>query len=299
MEEEGDVETVSPPDSWSSKDREVFSRLPNEAQEVIARRDREANNYLTQKSKEIAEYKRELEGYISHYQGFDQVLSQIRSDYGDSPDPQYLNNLIRGDKALQSRNMDTKVNAAWKVLESVGLHPEDLLSQDGPEGGYEYDDGLRDEVKTLREQNQQLQQSFQDQQAAATNREAQQFAFEQNEDGEYLRPFLHDPLLRDSLLQTMAPRIQMIQQANPSARLGDVYQKAYEEAIWTIPQIREQLVSTPQKQAKNNGIKAAKKKAAEAKKMSSSIKSSSSKSIPKQEPDSIRESLEQAWDDAS
>ncbi len=65
---EGDAQTpvaIQAPVSWSEQDKQVFAKLPPEAQGVIARRESERDRYLTRTSDELSRFKQEIGGIDS------------------------------------------------------------------------------------------------------------------------------------------------------------------------------------------------------------------------------------------
>jgi hypothetical protein len=49
---------IDPPVSWKAEDREVFAKLPPEAQQIVARREGERDRYVQQRTQQIAEESR-------------------------------------------------------------------------------------------------------------------------------------------------------------------------------------------------------------------------------------------------
>lgn len=64
------------PVSWSDEDKQVFAKLPPDAQNVIARRESERDRYLNRQSDELSRFKQEIGGIDSAMSDISHILRQ-------------------------------------------------------------------------------------------------------------------------------------------------------------------------------------------------------------------------------
>ena len=71
QEEDSEDEGLTPPDRWSSEDKEEFNALSAEAQKLVLKREKDVEKYLTQKSQQVAEARK-------YYESLETILQPRR-----------------------------------------------------------------------------------------------------------------------------------------------------------------------------------------------------------------------------
>lgn len=89
------VEPIEAPTSWAKDAKEVFARLPREAQEIIAKREADRERFVQQKSREAAGTRQAVESEARQalstiMQNQQQALEQFMPQLPQMPDPRLL-----------------------------------------------------------------------------------------------------------------------------------------------------------------------------------------------------------------
>lgn len=142
-EEAGDTgetpQSITPPESWTAEDKEVFATLPPVAQEAILKRESERESYLTQKSQELSDKGKTYEGVesaISHRRskwaasGMDdgqaiETAFQVAENAFQKPE-EFIGNLAQGRKIdlLELAIRDLPQDARAEIMQYAGQYRE-------------------------------------------------------------------------------------------------------------------------------------------------------------------------------
>jgi hypothetical protein len=231
---------LSPPSRWSSELKEKFANLPREAQEIMLEREKDGDKYLTQKSQEFAEHKKK-------YEALEQILNTnrhvIAKEGGDAAAA--VSRLLQ---ISDYANNDPVGFVKWFAAQR-SLNLDNLFSQEKQNSiDLEYADPI---VKTaLNEVNElKLRISKQEDERkqvvlSQIQREISDFREAKDEKGELLHPHF----------EKVRMDMQAIFTANPSTNL----KAAYEQAIWSNPTTRAEILAQMEKAQEAKKIEEAK-----------------------------------------
>jgi hypothetical protein len=260
------VEALEPPARWSAAEREVFTKLPPEAQRVVLERHKEMEADYTRKTMELAEQRKPLDEFTKLFEPAKQRLELA----GLTP-AQVTKQLL----AIQSFVETNPAEGLKWLAQNYKVDLSTLVPKDD-----EFMDpsvkALRDEVNQLKSQLQQREQAVQSQNAAEVTKTITDFSSSKNADGTPKYPHF------EALKGIMAPMVHG----------GKTLEQAYELASYTLPETRERIASEAAKAAQAETIKKAeeerKAKAKDAKTSSQVIRSRGTATI---DDDSKSESL--------
>lgn len=135
-DDEPETPAIEPPVSWKAEDKEVFAKLPPEAQAIIAKRESERDKAVQSKATEAAEARRNAalaEEAIGHMQTQYAANLQhfLASDMPAEPDEGLLNDdpveYLRQDR--QYRNALAQRAQAQQQIEAVASHQAQRATQ--------------------------------------------------------------------------------------------------------------------------------------------------------------------------
>jgi demethoxyubiquinone hydroxylase (CLK1/Coq7/Cat5 family) len=260
-----DVPEYSPleaPEFFSKEHKEVFSQLQSiedeNAREIARKaaqawidRHQEDQKYVTQKSQTLAEEKRQYENQLNEYNQYQQAVSPLNDIWraqGVAPA------MGMAQLAHYGKMLHTDPQA---LIQEVAQFANIDLNQIVEEQPY-IDPHVDKQLRTLQQQNQQLQQTiggFQQgqtqQQQQAINEQINQFAEAVDDSGQQLHPHF------DAVVQDMAMLIQM-----PNNGIDDL-DSAYQKAVLINPDIQKELqIENEKKEAAARQAEAQKAKAA-------------------------------------
>ncbi len=232
---ETEEEDLLAPHTWPGEWKETFTKLPADAKKVMLRMNSDMVNGFSQKMGQLGRMKRELDGLQKSVQPHMDRLQRA----GISPE-------IAIQRALQW-DAYIEQNGAKGLMEyakAKGLDPGQL-SQTGQE---EYltptERQMKQELDSLRQAHQQMQQFVQHQnqttqqqslaqRAAHANRVLHDFVNEKNPDGKPAHPLVSNESTAPLVAPFMADLIQ-------TGKARDLKQ-AYDMAVWAIPETRQIL----------------------------------------------------------
>lgn len=280
-----EVEPLEPPSDWKASAKDKWGTLPRDVQEYLLERSKELTGDYTRKTQEAAELKRQ---YEEQYGDVHKVLQPHMSELqrrGISP-----GQLVSQFMAWQQTFDENPVNGLLKLAASYGLtadHFAQVLQQSPASKADPALTQLQQELEELRawkeEQETQRQQAVQHSSQKQLEARIDAFRTQKNEKGEPLRP--HFERIAPSILGLMP---QLLQSPELQGReIEDVLQIAYDRALAPF---KEMLDEQAKQQAQ---------KAQAAKRASSSVSGTSGGSRPPQKARSIREAIEQAYEELS
>ncbi len=266
------------PPSWSEQDREAFGTLTPEVQEVISRREGERDEHLQTVTTE-------RDSLSAHRAAFDEITAPYKQDMNLNGvnDLQFTKMLYEAHKILRS---DPTQGALWiieqyngdaqKIVEGlaakgkVALDELDPLADDDLETD-PHVKRLEGRLKELESSAVQVSQDTQAVQLAAQQADPLQqalntFTAKTGEDGKPAHP--HYEKVK-SLMGTFVQNgdaLRAVAQAQgiPPERVSDigaVIEKAYEQALWSSPETRGDLVNGQIAEATEKSRKEVAKKA--------------------------------------
>lgn len=226
-----DSAKVEPPAAWNAEAKKTFSTLPEDVQQYIALREEQAHRGITQKGSELAKIKRV----------FDPLANMLRQ-----ADPSFDADPTRG------------INAVGQLLQAAKFaqdSPEKFIADFASRRGIDLGELAKGTPKTAQAKGKDpsvvaLEQRLDAVQRAITRpvveREQQQkvelqkfvldFADETDESGAPLRPYYND------VAPAMAGHVELLIKQHPEWTHGQYLEKAYEQAAWANPYVREQLI---------------------------------------------------------
>lgn len=226
---------IDPPASWSADEKEHFGTLPPAVQKALVRRESEREASYTQKSQEAARYKQ--------YEPLETVLAPRRQQWaqeGMSPEQALQQLLALSDYA----SSDPRGFVQWFAQQrGISLTQPQAEPLQQPEGSPDLAPHLAPIVQDIQSIKQQLQ--LKEQQAALA----------------VVSAFAQDPAHPHfaAVEPDMLAMIPAVRQAHPDISQPEVLKKAYDQAIWANPAVREQLL------AAQRAAQEAERKAAEGK----------------------------------
>ncbi len=251
------VETPAPvaqeaPQHWPSEKREMFSKLPPEAQTFILERHKEMESDYTRKTTELAEQRKPVEEFSKLFEPYKQQLELA----GRTP-AQVTQQLLAAQRMLETNPVE---GLKW-LAQSYKVDLSTLI----PKQEDEYTDptvlALKQELNQLKSQLQQREQAVQSQNAAEVQRVITEFQSAKHADGTPKYPAF------EQLKPLMGPLVAQ----------GKTLEEAYELTSYTLPEVRERIASEAAKAAQAEALKKAeedrKAKAKEAKTASQVIRS--------------------------
>jgi hypothetical protein len=288
-EEEAPVEDdLSAPGTWNAEKREIFDTMSSEAKRLVRSEMAALQGMQTREAQKRAYLEKQVAPLQGYYEQFEQQIRPFKGRWQhlQIPDHVVVGNVLKAQELIEQ----DPIRGINHLLEQKGLVPEDLYEQ----GPVPQEDPrvqqlerkvtqFEEDQKRAKENEQRIAAEQQNRQVSQTSAE---FAQEKDANGKFLRPYLQNDEIKQELAEDMAHRSIALSQQHPELSLPQVLQKAYEEACWVNPRIREMIQSKNEKRqrrAKRTDV-AAKKKAG------SSIKgNSSSPPVPKGTPEDLGE----------
>lgn len=228
----GEQDSVTAPEHWKAEDRDMFEKLPEEAKGFVLGRHKEMEADYTRKTQDIADTRKNWER-----------VSQAFSPYRDELKSQGLDEAAAVPLLIQS------YTDAQKFLQTFKANPrqaiENLARQHNVDlSQVDMDDDYTDpQVAELRQQNYQLQQRLNGIEQNLTNAERAQinatiegFKNTKDEQGNLKYPHF------DAVRHLMAPLVNQ----------GKSMEEAYNEAMWSHPDARSELLKKEQERLRED-----------------------------------------------
>lgn len=267
---------IAPPADMKPEEKEAFSKLTPEMQAYLSRRSYE---YQTDHTRKIASIKQQEQ----EYQELGRVLNpEIRQTYARDgiTVPQIVERAIAWDRAFKT----DRIAAAKEYLETYGVYPEDLLSDDTEVPQQEY--LTREQAAQLAQEEVQkiIDQERQSQLAFSLNQTVQSFLSE--------KPLFKDPQTALQLEGAMAEEIIGLRAAYEARGQTASPQELLATAYDRVTKLHPTFSNLVQEQAKRQEAERQHSQALKAQAASRSIKGSPGQGTPAIKSGSIRESLE-------
>ncbi len=266
-----------PPASWSAAEKALWPTLPPDVRAVLARREADFAKGLEQKAQALKPYET-LEQVIgprrqalaATYGSAENAVAQLfkLSDFADQQPAQF---------------------AAW-FLQSRGLDPRQVFnlpaSSGEPQPGNGAEPPANPEIAAIREKQAQLERELEEARYAPFRERAHTDLAKFEADAATKAPHYQNPQVKSEMMQILA-----------SARRDISYEEAYEQAVWSIPELRSQLIADREKAAVEAQAKAAAEAAAKAKSAASPrFSSAGAAHAVRAGKGSIDQTMERVWE---
>jgi hypothetical protein len=265
------VQAQEAPQHWPAEKREVFAKLPREAQDLVLERHKEMEADYTRKTMELAEQRKPLDEFTKLFEPAKQRLELA----GLTP-AQVTRQLLAAQSLIETNPVEGLkwLAQSYKVDLSTLVAPKE---DEYVDPAYK---ALRDEVNQLKSQLSQRDIAVQRQNAEAVQKTITDFASSKNADGTAKYPHF------DNLRNLMGPLVNE----------GKTLEQAYELASYTLPEVRERIASEAAKAAQAEALKRAederKQKAKDVKGAAQVIRSRGTASEPTKGNTTLRQELE-------
>jgi hypothetical protein len=275
-ESQEEVEVILAPEHWSDEDKEVFTELPSTAQEYLLKREKQYEQGIQKKSDEVKPLMEAFKPYESmlNLRGIDHataVRTWAQAQAVLDQDPALgLEMLIQSYGDQVRAQLLTKLGVASETneLDQEYFSPEMQR--------------LQNEINQLKRQNQQNVSVFQTQQQQAAVNEINDFKSETLDDGSLKYPHFD--------------QVQNMMRALLTSGAASDLPSAYDQAVWSVPEYREQHIQQQKEETKKAEAAKREKAAAKAKKVAKSVSGKSTKPAEKPKDASLRDDLVDAWD---
>ena len=246
-EAKDEPQPIDPPKSWSRHEHDAWKLLPSEVQKALVERDDKRNTDFEAIRSKADASERALSEFRAAFEPFRDRLA-----YNGVTEVQALNQLLAAQKLLDQ-------DAVAGITQLARTYGVDLSQFGRQQQAGEADSRYVDpEIAELKRQNQDLTQHIRalqqgQQQAAATTRQMQQnaalapgvrmieeFRSTKNEDGSPAYPHF------DALQSEITAQASWIRQGNPGLTGRDLLAQAYEQAVWSRPDLRAERLKAEQ-----------------------------------------------------
>jgi hypothetical protein len=270
QEDEEPEQVFQAPEHWSSDYKAKFENLTNEARNLVLEFEKDFKNGYQERVRKISDVENALEPWRQH------IIQRGMSE-GDA---------IRTLFALQSQVERDPVNGVLSIAQRFGIMDQ-LRQQFAPDTDDEFVDP---ELKALRQQVQELhsqlgnfqQQTVQSQQETLMQ-QIESFKSQTDDSGNLVHPYF------DQVRHTMAPLVSQ----------GKTMEEAYNEAVWMVPEYRDQHIKTVTRKRRNESDVERAERVKQAKKAATANKQSGKAAAESSEPLSVADTLRVAWNDLS
>lgn len=245
---------LNPLQSWNAQQREVFAKLPPEAQKIVHERAMQVEQHFTRTAQQLASVQQQ-------YRDIEETIAPYEQKWALNGVPRaaVMKQLLEAQDFI---NRDPVAAIQW-IASTTGVD----LGQVG-----QMQPQVDPQIMTLQQQVEAMrahiaeQQSYQQQQVlSSANQEIQNFASETAQDGTPLRPYI------EQVSQEMASIVALLRSQNPHAPHRTILQEAYDRACWGNPQVRESLIQSQQAAAEAKRTAEERAKAQQAKKAGVSL----------------------------
>jgi hypothetical protein len=295
--------TIAVPKSWSKEASEWLSAEPkdvNEAKELrrkiaeyAATRQDEADRDYTSKTQALAREREAFQRQASQLNGVYKTLEPKLEEFhlrGIDPTA-WLNEVL----ALDQLARKDKRAALAHIAQKWQVDPQELIQSQQPQ--QQLPPQLQQTLQVYGQKLSQLEQRHLQQQQASENarlnyhqREVETFLNSTNEQGEPLYPHY------DRVAQDMETEVRLLVAQNPGQPPREILKAAYDRAIWKNNETRAELLAQQQKQQEVQERAQAAKRVSEAKRAASPLSSSPNGKMATSNK-SLRELLDEAWDE--
>ncbi len=271
-----EVEVILAPEHWSDEDKATFTELPETAQTYLLKRETQYEQGIQKKSEEFQPLMEAFKPYeaMLSLRGIDHaaaVRTWAQAQAVLDQDPVVgLEMLIQayGDNVRQQLMTKLGISSPSNGLDDEYFSPE--MKQ------------LQDQVNQLKRQNQQNVQTFQTQQQQSAVTEINDFKSQQDEDGSPKHPHFD--------------QVGNMMQALLTSGAASDLPSAYEQAVWSVPEFREQHFKQQETETVKSESVKREKAANKAKVTAKSVSGKSTKPVEKPKDPSLKDDLVSAWD---
>ena len=273
---------LNPLQSWNAQQREVFAKLPPEAQKIVHERAMQVEQHFTRTAQQLASVQQQ-------YRDIEETIAPYEQKWALNGVPRaaVMKQLLEAQDFI---NRDPVAAIQW-IASTTGVD----LGQVGQ--GQPHVDP---QIMTLQQQVEAMrahiaeQQTYQQQQVlSSANQEIQNFASETAQDGTPLRPHINE------VSQEMASIVALLRSQNPHAPHRTILQEAYDRACWGNPQVRESLIQSQQAAAEAKRTAEERAKAQKAKAAGISVSGSPNGTMSLPLSDDLRTLLAQQFEQHS
>lgn len=281
--EEDKLEPIDAPHSWKTEDKEVFTKLPRDAQEIIARRETERDKQISDMGREGAGMRQVAERWQPYFQSLNTTPEQA-FDY-----------LLRAEAALRHGTPEQKQAAINKIAADYKISlPATTPQHDNGATDEESDPIMQQYVAPIQEQLKQvtdrLNSREQSEVETATLNQVnaiQAFSEEKTDAGELAHPYFDD-VFDDMVRLAAGDRAQ--------GRTPDL-KDLYERAAWSNPTTREKMMASQRTTAAASETREQRTQKVEAKKKAgASVTGSPSGRTNDRQADTVREAVTAAME---
>lgn len=247
-EEESEEDHLEPPKHWSDEDKKVFSELDDKGKEFLLRRHKDMEADYTRKTQDIAPVRKALEPLKDEFQAAGLSESQgikALADFYSQTAPLYktyapIIQQFEADPVATIKQLAVQHKVALDSVAESDYSDPDIKA-------------LKEEIGGLKSELANYKQSGETQKLSEANRQIAAFKSETDDEGNPAHPHFEELEGRIvSLLTTPGA----IEGNSPAERL----KAAYEQAVWTVPEYRKELMERQDKER----VEAEKKRKAEA-----------------------------------
>jgi hypothetical protein len=273
-----DTDVITAPEHWSDEDQATFNELPRDAQSYLLKREKQYEKGIREKSEALKQYEEAMKPYESSLsmRGIDKT--------------QAINSWVRAQSMLDANPVDgLKMlidsygqDVATKLLQKFDTTP----MADNTDSDTQWTDPevkkLKEQLQEVQNQNLQITNNAEAQRQQEAQKMVQEFSAAVDDDGKLIHPHF----------EKVQPMMQAMLYSGAASDLED----AYKQAIWTVPEYRDEFTEQQQKQAQAKAAKEREKAAVKAKKTAASVNGKASKPPPPDRPRTLREDLRAAWE---
>lgn len=227
------------PQHWDDADKETFSSLPRAAQEWALKRDKAIEATITRKTQEVAEQRKAVEPLLAATKQHEGYLKSI-----GIPAELAFSTLVATERLLRTGTQEQKANAIAKLISDYGIQLESGAAQP-QNNNTQPDNRLAQEVQDIRRSLDGMTR-----QTVASQVEA--FAATKDQNGQPLYP--HFDKVRVKMGQMVA--------GGDDRPLPELYA----DAIWSVPEVREEMLEAQRQSAATAQTQKARDAAAAARK---------------------------------
>jgi hypothetical protein len=177
---------------------------------------------------------------------------------------------------------------AAQLLQTLGVDPRQLIQQQQQTGYSPEYNQLQQKIAQLENQLTEREQRAFQAQYQAVESEIERFATEVDVAGNPARPYFAH------VSNIMQPIVERLRAQYPTASGTDILTRAYEDACYADPDVRDILLKQTREREEAQQSAERREKAKSARKAGSSVSGAPAGSI-RQQPESLRDAIEAAW----
>lgn len=280
----GTEEPVIAPLSWSSAEKEMFSKLPRELQQQVVERERQRDSFIQRKSQEISATVRDFSQAIPE---IDAEFQRLQAKGVNLSKAELLTSLINGQRVLEA----DPVNGIRQLAESFGVDLAQLASEPAPDPRVTQ---MQQQIRQYQSQLQGIQSAQQAQTTQYLGGLVENFKSARDDQGQLLFPYAQDP----NFEYAMADEVKILRMQNPQASPDQLLQAAYDRLVWSTPQLRQAEIDKQAGIAEARRISAEKRKVEQARRLGASISGAPNGTVQVSSGNSLRDDLLRAAEEA-